>query len=120
MFNCHATAEAFFEEPLNDYKSIQCTRIVTDYYDADHARGAYGGGVLDARPLLNATPIMFALGGLPPDAPAWGREYKRQLAQYFTRNCGGGDATRPRWRASPTASRSIPRSRTTLACPRCA
>jgi choline dehydrogenase-like flavoprotein len=86
MFNCHATAEAFFEEPLNDYKSIQCTRIVTDYYDADHARGAYGGGVLDARPLLNATPIMFALGGLPPDAPAWGREYKRQLAQYFTRN----------------------------------
>jgi choline dehydrogenase-like flavoprotein len=86
MFNGHATAEALFDEPLNDYKSIQCTRIVMDFYEADHARGFYGGGGIDGRPLFNGMPIMFALNGLPPDAPRWGREYKRQLAQYFTRN----------------------------------
>jgi choline dehydrogenase-like flavoprotein len=86
MFNAHALASAFFDQPLNDYKSIQCTRIVMDFYEANHARGFYGGGGIDARPFLSGMPIFFALNGLPPDAPAWGREYKRQLSQYFTRN----------------------------------
>ncbi len=86
MFNGHSATHAFFDEPLNDYKSIQVTRIIHDFYEADHARGFYGGGGIDARPFLNATPIYFALSGLPPDAPAWGREYKRMLSQYFTRN----------------------------------
>jgi choline dehydrogenase-like flavoprotein len=86
MFNGHASAHAFFEEPLNDYKSVQCTRVIFDFYEADHARGFYGGGGIDARPFLSATPIFFALSGLPPDAPAWGPEYKRAIARYFTRN----------------------------------
>ena len=38
-----------FEHPLNEYKSIQVTRIILDLYNADPARGFYGGGGMDAR-----------------------------------------------------------------------
>jgi choline dehydrogenase-like flavoprotein len=41
---------------------------------------------MDARPFLNAYPISFALSGLPPGSPTWGSEYKRMLAEYFTRS----------------------------------
>jgi choline dehydrogenase-like flavoprotein len=86
MVNGHSRASAFFDEPLHDYKSVQCSRVIFDYYEADHARGFYGGGGIDARPFLSATPMFFALSGLPPDAPSWGREYKRMLSHYFVRN----------------------------------
>ncbi len=86
MWNMHSEVHAWFEEPLNEYKSIQCTRIVHDYYDNDESRGYYGGGGIDARPLLDSMPIFFSLSGLPPDAPSWGSEYKRLLGEYFTRN----------------------------------
>ncbi len=85
MFNSHSITYAEFEQPLNDWKSVQCSRIVGDFYDSDPRRGFYGGGVLDARPFLNATPMMYALGGLPPDAPRWGRAYKQRLAHGFNR-----------------------------------
>ena len=83
MFNGHTVAQALFEHPLNEYKSIQCTRIVMDYYSSDPRRGFYGGGGIDARPLLNGTPIMFGLGVLPPGTPGWGLEFKRALARNF-------------------------------------
>ncbi len=86
MFNGHAVANAVFEHPLNEYKSVQCTRIALDYWDNDPQRGFYGGGGLDGRPFLYSFPILFALMGMPPDVPAWGREYKRALANNFTRN----------------------------------
>ena len=86
MLNGHVATYALFDEPLNEYKSIQCTRIVMDYYETDPKRGYYGGGGIDARPLINSFPIMFALGGLPPGSPSWGAEYKRLLAHNFTRN----------------------------------
>jgi len=86
MYNGHSASYGLFDEPLNEYKSIQCTRLSLDYYDADPKRGFYGGGGIDARPLLNSFPIFFALQGLPPDTPQWGAEYKRRLARYFTRN----------------------------------
>ena len=38
-----------FEHELNEYKSVQVTRIVHDFYDSDPKRGFYGGGGLDAR-----------------------------------------------------------------------
>jgi choline dehydrogenase-like flavoprotein len=85
MFNAHSITHGVFEHPLNDYKSVQCSRIVHDFYDCDEKRGFYGGGGLDGRPFLSATPIFFALNGLPPDAPRWGADYKALLAQYFTR-----------------------------------
>jgi len=59
MYNSHANVSCTFEHPLNDYKGVQCTRVVHDYYESDPARGFYGGGGIDARPFLHATPIMY-------------------------------------------------------------
>ncbi len=87
MFNSHAATHAIFPEPLNDYKSIQCTRIVLDDYETDPERGFFGGGGIDARPFLSATPIMYALMGLPPDTPSWGPGFKKALQTGFTHQC---------------------------------
>jgi len=82
MFNGQTSAFGLFEHPLNEYKSVQVTRIIHDFYDADPARGFYGGGGIDAR--MSQGALLFALGGLPPDAPQWGPEYKRMLRDYYT------------------------------------
>ena len=84
MGNAHSALHAEFEHPLNDFKSVQCSRIVHDFYDSDPDRGFYGGGGLDARPLMNATPVMSALDGIPEDVPMWGSDYKKFLARSFT------------------------------------
>ena len=42
MANAHSRVNAFFDEPLNEYKSVQVTRICQDWYDADPRRGFYG------------------------------------------------------------------------------
>jgi choline dehydrogenase-like flavoprotein len=86
MYNGASLAYGLFEHPLNEYKSVQVTRIIHDFYDSDPRRGFYGGGGIDARGFLNAQPIFFALSGLPRDAPRWGPEYKRMLGEYFTRS----------------------------------
>ena len=44
MFNYAARALGVFEHELNEYKSVQVTRIVHDFYDSDPKRGHYGGG----------------------------------------------------------------------------
>jgi choline dehydrogenase-like flavoprotein len=75
-------AIGLFDHPLNEYKGIQVTRLIHDYYATDPKRGFYGGGAIDAR--FNFYPAGFALSGMPPDAPKWGSEYKRLLATYFT------------------------------------
>ena len=86
MFNAHSVAYGAFEHPLNEYKGIQCTRIALDYYDSDEKRGFYGGGGFDSRAFLNGYPLLYALQGLPQDAPTWGAEYKQMLEDYFVRN----------------------------------
>jgi choline dehydrogenase-like flavoprotein len=83
MWDNGAFASGLFEHPLNDYKSIQVTRLVHDYYRHDPKRGFYGGGGIDAR--FDFYPAGFALFGMPPDAPRWGSEYKRILGEYFNR-----------------------------------
>ncbi|ANO52388.1 GMC family oxidoreductase [Woeseia oceani] len=85
MFNGHSIANGVFAEQLNDYKSIQVTRIIHDFYESDPKRGYYGGGGIDARPLFSATPILFAMAGAPPNVRSWGREYKEALAHNYTR-----------------------------------
>ena len=82
MWDSGGLAMGLFEHPLNEYKGIQVTRVLHDYYRADPKRGFYGGAGLDAR--FNYYPANFALGGMPPDAPKWGAEYKKMLALYFT------------------------------------
>ena len=49
MFNTYFGVNAQFEHPLNEYKSVQNTRMVLDFYDTDPKRGFYGGGGIDAR-----------------------------------------------------------------------
>ena len=83
MYNSHANLDCTFEHALNDYKGVQCTRIVHDYYETDPARGYYGGGGFDARPFLHATPIMYALLGQKPGTKQWGAEFKDRLAHNF-------------------------------------
>jgi choline dehydrogenase-like flavoprotein len=83
MWNAHADTFARFEQPLNEHKSVQVTRIVHDFYDSDPRRGFYGGGGLDGRQWMG--PLMFSLFGLPQDEPQWGAGYKAALGDYFTR-----------------------------------
>jgi choline dehydrogenase-like flavoprotein len=83
MWDTGSAVSGVFEHPLNEYKSIQVTRLIHDYYRADPKRGFYGGGGIDAR--FDYYPASFALHGLPDDAPKWGAEYKKALQTYFTR-----------------------------------
>lgn len=83
MINGFAGAAAVFEHPLNDYKSVAVSRLVHDFYEIDPKHGFYGGGGIDAR--FDQTPASFGIWGLPPDAPRWGRDFKRLLGEYFTR-----------------------------------
>ncbi len=85
MFNAHSGANGVFEHPLNDYKGVQVTRVIHDFYDSDPARGFYGGGGIDGRSLFSATPIFHALEGMPPDVPSWGKAFKDEMAHNFTR-----------------------------------
>jgi choline dehydrogenase-like flavoprotein len=82
MWDTGGLAMGLFEHPLNEYKGIQVTRVIHDYYRADPKRGFYGGAGIDAR--FNYYPAGFALQGMPPDAPKWGAEYKKMLGTYFT------------------------------------
>ena len=83
MFNTYFGVNAQFEQPLNEHKSVQNTRMMLDFYATDPKRGFYGGGGIDAR--FGKYPITFALGGLPPGSPTWGEEFARSLARHFTR-----------------------------------
>ncbi len=85
MGNGHSITQAAFEHPLNEFKSVQVTRIVHDFYENDPGRGFYGGGGMDARPFLDSTPIFHAKMGLPPGTADWGAEFKQALRHYFTR-----------------------------------
>jgi choline dehydrogenase-like flavoprotein len=76
MFNTYAEVHATFEHELNEYKSVQVTRIVHDFYDSDPKRGFYGGGGLDGR--IGPNPIAWSVFAPPPER-SWGREFKQLL-----------------------------------------
>jgi choline dehydrogenase-like flavoprotein len=81
MVNGQSMVGAAFEHELNEFKSVQVTRIMHDFYDSDPKRGFYGGGGIDAR--LFYHPIYWGLEGFgAPDAPWWGAEYKNLLRDY--------------------------------------
>jgi choline dehydrogenase-like flavoprotein len=83
MIDQSAPAQGTFEHPLNDYKSVQVTRVAHDFYDSDPKRGFFGGGGLDGR--FDWYPIGYALNGMPPDAPRWGARFKASLRENFNR-----------------------------------
>jgi choline dehydrogenase-like flavoprotein len=76
MFNTYAEVHAIFERELNEYKSVQVTRIVHDFYDHDPKRGFYGGGGIDGR--IGPMPIGWALFA-PPAGRTWGAGFKSLL-----------------------------------------
>jgi len=84
MPNSSAIAYGVFDEPLNDYKGFAVSRIFHDFYELDANKlGFHGGGGLDAR--FDLSPLAFAMSALPPGTPRWGKEFKKTLAQNFTR-----------------------------------
>ena len=88
MFNAHAGVNAIFPQPLNEYKGVQATRVILDFYETDPARGFYGGGGIDARGGLAMTPLMYSVFGGPPADRNWGAEYKDRIAYTFARQMG--------------------------------
>ena len=81
MFNYSSRASGVFEHELNEYKSVQVTRILHDFYDSDPKRGYYGGGGLDAR--IGPQPATWAIR-TAAEGPSWGSAYKARLRE-FTR-----------------------------------
>ena len=78
MFNQSSSSFGEFEHELDEYKSVQATRVVHDFYDADPKRGFYGGGGIDARIGLN--PAVWALTS--PPGRHWGKAYKDHLRTF--------------------------------------
>jgi len=83
MPNSNVVIKGIFDEPLNDYKGFAVSRVMHDFYELDPKLGFYGGGGLDAR--YDITPIDFAMKGLPPNTPKWGKDFKNALRHNFTR-----------------------------------
>jgi choline dehydrogenase-like flavoprotein len=79
MFNYTARALGVFEHELNEYKSVQVTRILHDFYDSDPKRGFYGGGGLDAR--IGPQPTIWATR-TATDGPGWGQAFKERLREF--------------------------------------
>jgi choline dehydrogenase-like flavoprotein len=90
MFNQGSQVHAQFEHELNEYKSVQVTRILHDFYDADPKRGFYGGGGIDAR--MGSQPLGWAVmsGG---ELPSWGSEYKARLEGFSRSMVTAGHCT---------------------------
>jgi len=85
MYNSHANVQSVFDEPLNDYKGAQVSRMVHHFYESDPNRGFYGGGGIDARPFAAAVPLLYSLMGGRPGGPSWGADFKADLEHDFTR-----------------------------------
>ena len=82
MFNYSSRVHGVFEHELNEYKSVQVTRILHDFYDSDPKRGFYGGGGIDAR--IGPQPILWAQRAAT-EGSLWGSAFKARLAE-FTRS----------------------------------
>jgi choline dehydrogenase-like flavoprotein len=96
MPNGAGLAAGVFDHEVNGYKGIVATRVVWDLYELDPKLGLVGGGGFDYR--FDVTPIQFATdAGLPPKAARWGKEYKRWIAQTYTRTvlCFGHTTSLP-------------------------
>ncbi len=79
MFNYSARVGAVFEHELNEFKSVQVTRVVHDFYDSDPGRGFYGGGGIDAR--IGPQPAIWAQR-LAAEGFSWGTRFKVRLREF--------------------------------------
>jgi choline dehydrogenase-like flavoprotein len=79
MFNYTSRALGLFEHELNEHKSVQATRVVMDFYNADPKRGHYGGGGLDGR--MGPLPATWTIR-TAGEGPPWGSELKARLREF--------------------------------------
>jgi choline dehydrogenase-like flavoprotein len=79
MFNYSARVSALFEHELNEFKSVQVTRVIHDFYDSDPKRGFYGGGGIDAR--IGPQPAVWAQR-LGAEGASWGPAFKARLREF--------------------------------------
>ena len=73
MFGGGASARGLFENPLNEYKSVQSSRLIEDFYDADQKRGfmaAEGSTPAGAPPAPSVSRSPACLRTLRAGAPA--------------------------------------------------
>jgi choline dehydrogenase-like flavoprotein len=84
MFNGNGGTTGVFEHELNEWKSVQVTRVLWDFYDFDDKRGFYGGGGLDAR-FGAISPITAAFSSVFPKDKQWGADFARKLHNNFSR-----------------------------------
>jgi len=84
MFNGNSVVTGTFEHELNEWKSVQPSRVIWDFYEAEASRGFYGGGGMDCRfgPL---GPINAAFTAVPMDGPQWGAAYASAVRHTFSR-----------------------------------
>ena len=99
MFNTTARSQGVFEHELNEFKSVQVTRVLHDFYDADPRRGFYGGGGIDAR--IGPQPIIWAQRAADY-GPAWGSAFKARLAEFPRTMLAAGHGT-----SLPVATNSV-------------
>jgi choline dehydrogenase-like flavoprotein len=90
MFNQGGDVHANFEHELNEYKSVQVSRVIHDFYDADMKRGFYGGGGIDAR--INPQPAIWALAG-GGTLPRWGADFKDRIEAFPRSMVAAGHTT---------------------------
>ncbi len=92
MFNKGGGAQARFEQPLNEYKGANVTRVIHDFYDSDPKRGFYGGGGFTAR---SGGPLTWGQE-VPEGTPSWGPEFKKHFESYtHWMNCAGHGTSLP-------------------------
>ncbi len=84
MFNTDSLAGGLFEHPLNEYKSIEVTRIFMTSTRSTPS-SAFTAAAESTR-VSCGIPSRSRTVGLPPRLPQWGGEYKRALQKYFTRS----------------------------------
>ena len=90
MFNQGSGVHAVFEHELNEYKSVQVTRVIHDFYDSDPKRGFYGGGGIDAR--IGTQPIGWAMAS-GSKMPRWGAELTERLEAFPRSMIAAGHST---------------------------
>ena len=88
MFNYNSRALGLFEHELNEHKSVQVSRIVMDFYNADPKRGFYGGGGLDA--LLGRARDVSGIKVLGVRTEVTDRAALRELAERLRDKLGEG------------------------------
>jgi choline dehydrogenase-like flavoprotein len=84
MFNGNTSATGVFEHELNEWKSVQPSRVLWDFYEADAKRGFYGGGGLDSR-FGPVGPINAAFTSMPPKSRMWGADFARAVRHTYSR-----------------------------------